>query len=212
MEFVAHERAAITFGACSGTRHNWWVGRDVSAWSTTRARRDLTYHGLFPGVDLTYAATPAGLKATWRVAAGADARRIVWRYQGVQDVRVAADGSLEVMKGELRLVDDAPVAWQMIGGVKVDVAVSYDLATVPGCVVFALGAHDPEHDLVIDPMFRWSWMRARSRLRRTCSLISEATRTITVGPLPSTTRRFMEVARRRTRKRWWSITVSRGII
>ncbi len=99
------------------------------------------------------------LKATYYVAIGADPSLIRWRYVGAERVTVdretgdllvtlpAASDGME--PSELR--EQAPVAWQEIGGKQVAVPVRYQVAA-DSSVSFALpGGYNRAHPLTLDP-------------------------------------------------------------
>jgi len=97
----------------------------------------VAYRGLYPGVDLRF----AGRRATWSVAAGADAARIRWTYPGAAAVRARGDRTLAVRLADGRTrVDAPPVAWQRVDGKRIPVDVRYAVDR-GGRVGFALGRH-----------------------------------------------------------------------
>jgi hypothetical protein len=132
-------------------RVNYLIGNDPARWQTGLPTYGaITYAGLYPGVDLRYSGADGRLKGTYLVAAGADAGQIRWRYTGGQAVTVDADGNLQIAAGGGTLTEQAPLAWQVIGGRQRAVAARYAVAA-DGSVGFALGAYDTAQPLVIDP-------------------------------------------------------------
>jgi hypothetical protein len=163
---------------------NYFLGKDPAKWQTNLPTYGgITYSGLYPGVDLHYEGTQRTLKGTYTLAAGADPTAIRWRYAGAEAVSVDAFGNLQIevqgsgtalAKAEGRrqkaeesngdpeskiqnpkLTEQAPAAWQEIGGKRVSVPVTYTLAA-DGSVGFALGKYDPVHELIIDPTLTYS--------------------------------------------------------
>jgi len=149
-------------GTLSGTV-NYLIGNDASKWhANVPTHKELTYHGLYSGIDLTYVGAPAGLKGTYTIGAGANANQIRWRYDGANNASVDSDGNLRIRVGATRgghpdhiLVEQAPVAWQEIGSQRIGVDVHYAIHE-DGTVGFALGRFDGTMPLVIDPMLSFS--------------------------------------------------------
>src|SRR5262249_37089038 len=107
------------------------------------------------GVDLVYRTNPAThqLEYDFNVAAGTDAGRIVLGFDGVQGVSLDAQGELVLHAAGGDIVQQAPVAYQDINGVRQYVASRFTLDAA-GNVRFALGDYDHGHALTIDP----SWV------------------------------------------------------
>src|SRR3954470_21762981 len=122
-------RLAGVVNVLRGERSAWRTGLPIYA--------GVAYRGLYPGTDVRFAADGA----TWRVAPGADPAKIGWHVPGVAP-RVRPDGTLEVVpRGGRARVQRAPVAWQRIGGARVDVDVRWRVDG-DGRVGFAVGRHD----------------------------------------------------------------------
>jgi YVTN family beta-propeller protein len=151
-------------------RVNYFIGNDPARWRTDLpAYAGIVYRDVYPGVDLHYAGTQAltgrslRLKGTYTVAPGADPARIHWRYQGAAGVRLdEATGDLHIgLPGAssatppAEIVEQAPVAWQMIDSRQVPVSAGYTLAA-DGSLGFALGAYDPAYALTLDPALTFS--------------------------------------------------------
>jgi hypothetical protein len=128
----------------TGARVSYFSGPQ-EAWKTGLSGYSrLTSRGLWPGIDLAFDGTLSRLKYTFTLAPGADPGRIRLAWSGAAP-RVTADGSLRI--GGAR--DEAPVAWQTIGGKRMPVAAAYTLAG--GTVGFRLGAYDRSRPLTLDP-------------------------------------------------------------
>ena len=136
-------------------RFNYHVGADSSRWiDGAHAFATVAYENLYDGVDLFVSGGAANLKYEYHVAAGADPGDIVVRYDGAEDVYLDDAGALHVDLGEGELIDDAPVSYQNIDGVRVAVDSAFAIGA-DGAVSFALGEYDPTVDLVIDPAVQW---------------------------------------------------------
>lgn len=139
-------------------RVNYFIGRDPSRW-----HRDLptyshvNYANLYLGISLRYEGFAGRLKGTYTLAAGADPALIRWRYSGTQSTSIDAQGNLHVQAqgGSAALVEQAPVAWQDLGGKRVPVEVRY-AAAADGTISFVVGSYDRSFPLTIDPAFIYS--------------------------------------------------------
>jgi uncharacterized repeat protein (TIGR01451 family) len=137
---------------------NRLLGNDPSAWETgLPTYGSLTYDGLYPGVDLTFAGSGGLLKGTYYVAPGANAGQVRWRYDGAANVSVdPGTGDLRIaLSGGRSLVEQAPVVWQTVAGSRNLVSSRYVLAS-DGTVSLALGGYDTTRELVIDPTLVYS--------------------------------------------------------
>jgi N-acetylneuraminic acid mutarotase len=162
MHFLDSDPAvAVQSGATLPGTVSYLTGRDRAGWHTGLPTfESISYAGLYSGIDLGYSGTAAQLKGTYTVAPGADPSRIRWRYEGAQ-ANIDAAGNLLItiqnskLKTQNSIVEQAPVAWQEAGGVRVPVSSRYVLHP-DGSVGFELGAYDRTRPLVIDPTIIYS--------------------------------------------------------
>jgi len=138
---------------------NYFIGTDPGKWrANLPTYGSITYSNLYPGIDLQYGGTGKLLKGTYIVAPGADPNIIRWKYEGVGDVSMDAEGNLQIPLhgGDTgTLIEQAPVAWQEIDGRRVAVEASYKLAADASIGVH-LGNHDPTQVLILDPAIAYS--------------------------------------------------------
>jgi hypothetical protein len=154
---------ANTAPAVAGTSRragivNYFLGRDRMRWRTNVSTyAGVSYRELYPGIDLRYGGADGSLKATYVVRPGAEPGRIRWRLDGAESVRIDnATGDLWIeLPGKQRVMDRAPLAWQMIGARRVLVPVRFRLAS-DGSIGFALGPHDRGRSLILDPTLEYS--------------------------------------------------------
>lgn len=130
---------------------------ETSAQTKNGAAPPLThveYPNLWDGITLTYRAPSSGIvESVYRLAPNADANAIRLRYNA--PVAVNADGTLSIQYPTGALNESAPVAWQEIDGQRVAIAVSF-VQRGERQVGFAVGAHDPQAALLIDPVLTWN--------------------------------------------------------
>ncbi|MET0623761.1 MAG: SBBP repeat-containing protein [Pyrinomonadaceae bacterium] len=137
---------------------NYLRGSDPAAWRTNVASfSGVEYRGIYEGIDLVYYGNQRQLEYDFRLAPGADARRIRLAFEGQTSMRVDAAGDLVLRAaggGEIR--QRKPYAYQEDGaGRRVEVAARYVLQG-KGRVGFEVGAYDAARPLVIDPVLAYS--------------------------------------------------------
>ncbi len=135
---------------------NYLIGADPSHWHTgVPTYATVSYHDVYPGVDLVYYGTAGRLEYDWRLAAGADPGQITLAVDGARDVRLDADGTLALGTTLGDVVQQAPRAYQEIDGARQAVDARYTLVG-PHRIGLALGAYDTGKPLVIDPVLSYS--------------------------------------------------------
>jgi hypothetical protein len=146
---------AIGLDAQAGTS-NYFIGNDPSQWHTgiTNYGR-VEYQNVYAGVNLVYYGNQQQLEYDFVVAAGANPGAIGLACQGVQSMSLDGQGNLVLHTAGGEVVEQAPVLYQDIGGVRQLVAGSYVLQG-DGQVGFAVGAYDRSQALVIDPVLSYS--------------------------------------------------------
>ncbi len=149
-QLVARDRLTATLSDYRGDDQSKWR-RDLSQYAS------VSYHDLYPNIMLDYTLdTTGGFKSTYVVAPHGDPTLIRWRYQGVQDVSVAPDGSLVLTLppragfATRTLTESAPLAWQDMNGDRVFVPVRF-VVSQGKQVSFRVGQYDSALPLVIDP-------------------------------------------------------------
>ena len=113
----------------------------------------VTYTGVWPGIDVLYRAAEAGIaESTYVIHPGGDPSSIALRYN--TPVTLLPDGGLRFEFEQGFLQETAPIAWQEINGNREPVAVQFDLLDSV-TVGFSLGSYDPGLTLFIDPVYKW---------------------------------------------------------
>lgn len=133
---------------------NYFLGDDPAQWGTgVAAFAAVQLHELYPGIGMRIDGH-AGLKYDWLVAAGADASRIVMRYEGQDALRVEG-GLLYIETSAGQVIEQRPVAWQEVEGVRRSVLTHYALDNDRVGFEFPEG-YDERYALVIDPVVVFS--------------------------------------------------------
>ncbi len=135
---------------------NYLRGNDPAGWHTgIPGDGRVTYHGLYPGIDLVYDGRGGHLETSYVVAPGADPSLITLAMSGTRGLRLDAGGGLALATAAGDLRQSAPVAYQDAGGPRRAVPVRYGLDGA-GHVTFTLGHYDASQPLVIDPVLSYS--------------------------------------------------------
>ncbi len=156
--YKVHFEGAATAGH-EGTQRlpyyvNYFVGNDPAAWAgDVPVHAGVELHEVYPGVGVRIDGHK-GLKYDWLVAPGADAADIVMRYEGQDGLRVE-HGLLFIETSAGRVVEQRPVAWQVVHGSNRPVECRYALDGDRVRFELPFG-YDPRYPLVIDPVVVFS--------------------------------------------------------
>ena len=113
------------------------------------------YPGVWSGIDLLYYGNNRQLEYDFVVAPRGNAGAIRLRFDGIQPARVAANGDLLLATRQGEMTQAAPVAYQMDGSQRKDVAARYRFLK-DGTIGIALGKYDKSRELVIDPVLLYT--------------------------------------------------------
>lgn len=131
------------------TYNNYFIGDDPSAWaSDCKIYQAVQYQNIYPGIDVRYYTENGILKYDIIAAPGADLSRIVLKYDGVDALEVK-NKELIVRTSIGDMKESAPYSYQVINGVKKEVATRYEVKG--NTVRFNIKGYDPGSALIIDP-------------------------------------------------------------
>jgi len=153
LSFVdAHEHLVVRGEERRETVVNYFQGRE-SDWKTgIPTFGSVVYREVWPGIDLVFRGVSDHVKYEFRVQPGADSSRIRLRYDGIDALRLDAEGALVVESRVETIRDDRPIAYQDIGGNRCEVTASFALTSQSAQEFgFQLGTYDLGNELVIDP-------------------------------------------------------------
>ena len=103
---------------------------------------------IYQGISLRMGSNARGLKYDFVLKAGADASKIALVWKGAKNTELKK-GNLEIETSLGTLIEESPVAWQIINGNKVKVDCRFKLNQQE--VSFQLGKYNPDYELIIDP-------------------------------------------------------------
>ncbi len=130
---------------------NYFIGKDPAKWRTnvpTYAK--VLYRDVYPGIDLLHYGNQRQLEYDFVVAPGADPKKIVLGFKGIDKLEIAeGDLVLHVTGGAIR--QHKPVIYQEIDGTRQEIAGSY-VRKGANRIGFKVAAYDRSRTLVIDPV------------------------------------------------------------
>jgi gliding motility-associated-like protein len=134
--------------------HNYFLGKDASRWKgNVPLYETLLLQDVYPKIDLILKPGSGNLKYDVLVKPGGNPANIVWTYNGADYLKLK-EGRLIIGTSLGEVVEEAPVAWQIINGQTVLVDVQFVLTE--NNVGYKLGKYNPQHELVIDPNYIFS--------------------------------------------------------
>jgi hypothetical protein len=136
---------------------NYINGNNPSQWITNVAHYGrVEYQDVYRGINLVYYGnSQTQLEYDFDVAPGANPAAIQLAFQGAQGMTIDGQGNLVLHTAGGDVTEQAPVAFQLIDGVRQAVAAQYVLEA-NGQVGFRVGSYDPSQALVIDPVLSYA--------------------------------------------------------
>jgi hypothetical protein len=119
---------------------------------------ELQVRDVYPGIDMVLHGRDGSLEYDFVVAPGADPKNIRIDLGNAERVALDAQGNLNLARGNERLVQHAPVAYQGEGAQRRSVEASFELvegAEGPEARI-VLGDYDPGISLTVDPTIKYS--------------------------------------------------------
>lgn len=134
---------------------NFYVGNDRSKWaSNVHSYRKVKYNELYDGIDMAIYDQDRMLKYDFIVAPGADPSQIGLTYEGVDDLYLDK-GNLHIKTSVAEMIEQSPVAFQMVNGVRTIVKCKFVLDGNTLSFKFPRG-YDESLPLIIDPILIFS--------------------------------------------------------
>jgi hypothetical protein len=131
---------------------NYYFGNNQALWrSGVKHYGRVLYRNVYPGIDLTYYGAAGKLEYDFVVGPGADPNQIRMNFEGMQNLKVNADGDLVATVGGQEVIQHRPVVYQQ----KKPVNGRFRLIG-SNQVAFQVGAYDKSKALTIDPTVAFS--------------------------------------------------------
>jgi len=107
---------------------NYYYGKDPSKWAShVLSYAELTYEQVYAGINMQFYQKEDNLKYDFIVEPNADASQIQLKYEGVDKIELKA-GNLEITTSVREITELKPIAYQVVGEEKRNVACVYHLA------------------------------------------------------------------------------------
>jgi uncharacterized repeat protein (TIGR01451 family) len=136
---------------------NHYIGADPARWRAgVQQFARVRQANVYDGIDLEFYGNQQRLEYDFLVAPGADPAAIRLRFDGAERIEIDRDGDLLVhVPGGEPLRQQAPVSYQMVGGVRRGVTSRY-VRLGADTIGFAIGDYDRTRQLTIDPVLIYS--------------------------------------------------------
>lgn len=133
-----------------GGENNYYLAHCPQGILGVRSYGEITYHDIYPGIDIRYYFKEDKLKYEFIVHPGADAGLIQFRYKGANAVSID-DGRLKVVSEHHTIIEDRPYSYYQETGA--EVATAFRVGKQGAS--FDVRAYDHSKTLIIDPTITW---------------------------------------------------------
>ena len=140
------------------TKTNYYIGK--SKFENLSNFQKVNYKNLYNGIDAVFYGNQGNLEYDFNVSPNADATQIKLNFDGAKDVSINNNGDLVIKTENTELVQQKPIAYQIINGERKEITVSYKLTKGQrtkdkGQIQFELGEYDNSQTLTIDPVLNY---------------------------------------------------------
>jgi hypothetical protein len=137
---------------------NYFIGNDPTEWHTDVPNyKAVVYKDIYPGIDLKYYGNGDGkIEYDFIISPNANPSQIAIRYDGADNVCVDDQGLLVVETEWGKMIERAPLVWQVIDGDVRELTAEY-VQKEGGTFGFKLSdGYEPEYAVVVDPVLSYS--------------------------------------------------------
>jgi hypothetical protein len=135
---------------------SYFVGNNAVQWRTgVHTFGRVLYHDVYAGINLVYYGTRGSLEYDYQLAAGVSPSAIRLSITGDEGRTIDAQGNLAIATSAGTLIENRPVAYQIVDGRRHMLAASYALHGQHE-VGISVSAADPRYPLIIDPTIAYS--------------------------------------------------------
>ncbi len=130
--------------------NNYFTGNDPSRWaSNCKIYKGVTYHNMYPGIDVRYYSDNGTLKYDIVVNPGANVGNILLKYEGADKLAIKS-GLLYVKTSVGDVKELAPYSYQFDKSGKTEVSCRYEIVN-GNTVRFKIKSYSATSPLIIDP-------------------------------------------------------------
>jgi gliding motility-associated-like protein len=135
---------------------NYFKGNDPSKWkSNVYSYQTVELKDFYPKIDLLVEGTNENLKYSFKISPQIDPSVIQYKIDGADGYSIAENGDLHVKNRFGEIVEQKPIAWNIINGEKKNVKVKFKLTK--GIVSFYFpNSYNKNYPLIIDPVLTFS--------------------------------------------------------
>lgn len=157
MEFLgAHfSKNKVTKNIEGLTYYNYYLGKDATKWqSKVPEHQELIFEDIYPNIDIKIQQNQSKFKYDIILQPNAQLEEIVIVYKGAQELHLL-NGNLHIKTSLNEMIEQAPYAYQMIDGKKVERVCNFKLEGEK--IRFELPAsYNKNYPLIIDPFIVFS--------------------------------------------------------
>ncbi len=135
---------------------NYFKGNDPSKWkSKLFSYQTVELKNFYPKIDLLIEGKSSNLKYSFNVSPQINPSIIQYKIEGADEYTISDDGDLHIKNRFGEIVEQKPVAWNLINGEKKKVNVKFKL--INGIISFHFpDSYDKNYPLIIDPILTFS--------------------------------------------------------
>jgi len=135
----------------SKAHKNYFIGKNAQNWaSNVNSWGKITAKSIYPGIDMETEGIQNGIKYQFIVAPNANYNLIQLNFEGLEKIDLQND-ELHLKTTVNKMVDQAPIVWQIIDGKKVNIKCKYILNK--NTISFKIESnYNPNYELIIDPV------------------------------------------------------------
>jgi gliding motility-associated-like protein len=131
--------------------YNYFLGNDSTKWThDVHTYSKVQYQHFYSDIHLLWESEKNTLKYSFLVEPGADPTKIQWNYSGEYTSIKIRDGRLVLKTTIGEIIEQRPVAYQIIDGKKITVSCAF--SEREHTYAYELGKYNKEFPLVIDPV------------------------------------------------------------
>ncbi len=136
-------------------RRNYLIGAKISQWRrNVRLWRQVRFTQVIDGVDVVYHGGPRNFEYDLIIAPGTDAAALEISLTGADALKLDNSGNLIAHTAAGDIIQHRPVAFQMVGGRRIEIAAAFHLNGTR--IHFSIGEYDHSSPLILDPVIDYS--------------------------------------------------------